>query len=88
MHRMELTLIKECGSTHIEELQKYVIGNKLDIGFAYDGDADRCLCVDEKGNVVNGDFNFICCRSLYETERNSCKQYSCKQQFMSKYRSL
>ena len=46
---------KECGSTHIEELQKYVIGNKLDIGFAYDGDADRCLCVDEKGNVVNGD---------------------------------
>ena len=46
---------KECGSTHIEELQKYVIGNKLDIGFAYDGDADRCLCVDEKGNLIDGD---------------------------------
>lgn len=43
------------GSTHIEGLQKFVVDNKLDVGFAYDGDADRCLCVDEKGNVVNGD---------------------------------
>ena len=43
------------GSTHIEVLQKYVVENGLDIGFAYDGDADRCLCVDEKGNVVTGD---------------------------------
>ncbi len=43
------------GSTHIEVLQKYVVDNKMDIGFAYDGDADRCLCVDEKGNVVTGD---------------------------------
>ena len=45
----------DCGSTHIEHLQKFVVDNKLDIGFAYDGDADRCLCVDEKGNVVTGD---------------------------------
>ena len=45
----------ECGSTHIEHLQKYVVDNHLDVGFAYDGDADRCLCVDEKGNVVTGD---------------------------------
>ncbi len=44
-----------CGSTHIEGLQKFVVENNLDIGFAYDGDADRCLCVDEKGNVVTGD---------------------------------
>lgn len=44
-----------CGSTHIEHLQKFVVENKLDVGFAYDGDADRCLCVDEKGNVVTGD---------------------------------
>ena len=44
-----------CGSTHIEHLQKFVVENGLDIGFAYDGDADRCLCVDEKGNVVTGD---------------------------------
>ena len=43
------------GSTHIEVLQKFVVENNLDVGFAYDGDADRCLCVDENGNVVNGD---------------------------------
>ena len=43
------------GSTHIGGLQKYVIENGLDVGFAYDGDADRCLCVDEKGNLVDGD---------------------------------
>ena len=43
------------GSTHIEGLQKFVVENGLDVGFAYDGDADRCLCVDEKGNVVSGD---------------------------------
>lgn len=45
----------DAGSTHIEGLQKFVVENGLDIGFAYDGDADRCLCVDEKGNVVDGD---------------------------------
>lgn len=44
-----------CGSTHIEGLQKYVVENGLDVGFAFDGDADRCLCVDEKGNLVDGD---------------------------------
>ena len=44
-----------CGSTHIEHLQKFVLDNHLDAGFAYDGDADRCLCVDEKGNVITGD---------------------------------
>ncbi len=43
------------GSTHIENLQKFVVDNGLDVGFAYDGDADRCLCVDEKGNLVDGD---------------------------------
>ena len=43
------------GSTHIEHLQKYVLENGLDVGFAYDGDADRCLCVDEKGNIISGD---------------------------------
>mgnify|MGYP002988423085 CR=1 FL=1 len=52
---------KECGSTHIEELQKYVIGNKLDIGFAYDGDADRCIAVDENGQVVDGDLILYVC---------------------------
>lgn len=43
------------GSTHIEVLQKFVVENGLDAGFAYDGDADRCLCVDEKGNIITGD---------------------------------
>ena len=44
-----------CGSTHIESLQKFVLENQLDCGFAFDGDADRCLCVDEKGELVDGD---------------------------------
>ena len=43
------------GSTHIEHLQKFVVENGLDVGFAYDGDADRCLAVDEKGNIITGD---------------------------------
>lgn len=43
------------GSTHIAALQKFVVENGLDVGFAYDGDADRCLCVDEKGQEVTGD---------------------------------
>ena len=46
---------EHAGSTHIEVLQKFVLDNGLDVGFAYDGDADRCLCVDEKGNVITGD---------------------------------
>ena len=46
---------RDCGSTHIEGLQAFVVENQLDVGFAYDGDADRCLAVDEKGNVINGD---------------------------------
>lgn len=43
------------GSTHIEGLQRFVVENGLDVGFAFDGDADRCLCVDEKGGVITGD---------------------------------
>ena len=46
---------QNAGSTHMEGLQKYVVENGMDVGFAYDGDADRCLCVDEKGRIVNGD---------------------------------
>ena len=59
----------DCGSTHIEHLQKFVLDNKLDIGFAYDGDADRCLCVDEKGNVVTGD-HILYIYGLYMKERD------------------
>ena len=50
-----LNINNNAGSTHIEGLQKFVVENHLDVGFAYDGDADRCLCVDEKGNVITGD---------------------------------
>ena len=50
-----LNINLDAGSTHIEGLQKYVVEHHCDVGFAYDGDADRCICVDEKGEVVNGD---------------------------------
>ena len=50
-----LNINENAGSTHIEVLQRFVVENDLDVGFAYDGDADRCLCVDENGNVISGD---------------------------------
>ncbi len=53
------------GSTHIDSLRKYVVENNMDIGFAYDGDADRCIAVDEHGNVVDGDkIMYICAKAL------------------------
>ena len=56
---------KDVGSTHIENLQKYVKDNDLDVGFAFDGDADRCIAVDEKGRVVDGDkMMYILAKSL------------------------
>ncbi len=58
------------GSTHIEALQKFVLENGLDVGFAYDGDADRCLCVDEKGQIVTGDhILYIYARYMKEREK-------------------
>ena len=60
-----LNINKGCGSTHIESLKEYVKENKLDVGFAFDGDADRCLAVDENGNEVNGDkIMYICAKYL------------------------
>lgn len=57
----------DCGSTHIEVLQKFVKENKLDCGFAYDGDADRCIAVDENGEVVDGDaILYICGKHMKE----------------------
>ncbi len=50
-----ININNNAGSTHIEALKKHVTENHLDVGFAYDGDADRCIAVDEKGNVINGD---------------------------------
>ena len=54
-----------CGSTHIQGLQALVKEKHLDVGFAFDGDADRCLCVDENGDVVDGDaILYICGKYL------------------------
>ena len=59
---------KDAGSTHIQGLQHLVVDKGLDVGFAYDGDADRCLCVDEKGNVITGDhILYICGKYMKET---------------------
>ncbi|MCI9076159.1 MAG: phosphoglucosamine mutase [Dorea sp.] len=59
-----------CGSTHIEVLQEFVKEKKLDAGFAYDGDADRCIAVDENGSVVDGDLIlYICGKYMKETGR-------------------
>ncbi|MBO5352998.1 MAG: phosphoglucosamine mutase [Lachnospiraceae bacterium] len=63
-----LNINTDCGSTHMEHLQKFVVENGLDAGFAYDGDADRCLAVDEKGNLVDGDQIMYLC-GLYMKER-------------------
>lgn len=51
----------DCGSTHIERLRRHVVEQGLDVGFAYDGDADRCLAVDERGNIVDGDLILYVC---------------------------
>ena len=56
-----ININKDCGSTHLEELREYVLKNKCDIGIAFDGDADRCLCIDELGNTVDGDFIMAVC---------------------------
>ena len=63
-----LNINTDCGSTHIEKLQKFVVENGLAVGFAYDGDADRCLCVDEKGNLVDGDRIMYMC-GVYMAKR-------------------
>lgn len=58
---------ENCGSTHMESLKKFVLENHLNVGFAYDGDADRCLCIDEHGNEVNGDhIMYLCGKYLKE----------------------
>lgn len=58
-----------CGSTHMEGLQKFVTDKRLDVGFAYDGDADRCLAVDDRGNIIDGDLIMYLC-SVYMKGRN------------------
>lgn len=62
-----ININEKCGSTHIEALAKYVVENEMDLGVAFDGDADRCLCVDEKGNLIDGDqIMAICAKDMKE----------------------
>ena len=62
-----LNINLNCGSTHIEELQKYVVAEGCDVGFAYDGDADRCIAVDETGRVIDGDaIMYVCGKYMKE----------------------
>ncbi|MDQ0203491.1 phosphoglucosamine mutase [Pectinatus haikarae] len=56
-----ININEECGSTHLEYLQKEVLSHAADIGIAHDGDADRCLCVDEKGRIIDGDHIIVAC---------------------------
>lgn len=62
-----------CGSTHLEQIRKYVVENKLSLGIAYDGDGDRCLAIDEKGNVIDGDI-LLAVISKYMKEKQTLKQ--------------
>ncbi len=65
-----LNINVDCGSTHLANLQKLVREEKLDVGFAFDGDADRCLAVDENGDVVSGDkIMYICARHMKDRGR-------------------
>ncbi len=61
-----------CGSTHLEGLKKFVIDNKLSLGIAYDGDGDRCLAIDEKGNEIDGDL-MLAIFSKYLQEKDKLK---------------
>ncbi len=73
-----------CGSTHIENLQKFVKENGLDVGFAYDGDADRCLAVDEKGNLVDGD-QILYIYGVYMKKRDKLTTNTVVSTIMSNY---
>lgn len=69
-HPDGLNINVDCGSTHIETLRRFVVDNGLDVGFAFDGDADRCLAVDEKGNIINGD-HIMYVNAKYMQEKGS-----------------
>ena len=62
-----LNINVDCGSTHIEKIQQFVLEKGLDVGFAFDGDADRCLAVDEKGNIITGDhILYVCGKYMHD----------------------
>lgn len=80
----------DCGSTHIEKLQEFVKDNNLDIGFAYDGDADRCLAVDENGNLIDGDAILYICGNYLKNkgELNGNKVVTTIMSNMGLYKAL
>ena len=69
-----LNINVDCGSTYIDQLQRFVVQNGLDVGFAYDGDADRCLAVDERGHVVDGDLILYVCGTYLNKYGRLAKQ--------------
>ncbi|MDU5528301.1 MAG: phosphoglucosamine mutase [Atopobium sp.] len=69
-----LNINVDCGSTHIDQLQRFVVQNGLDVGFAYDGDSDRCLAVDERGHVVDGDLILYVCGTYLNKYGRLAKQ--------------
>ena len=79
-----LNINLDCGSTHIKSLREFVLANHLDIGFAFDGDADRCIAVDEQGNEVNGDLIMYLC-AKYMKERGTLRNNTVVTTVMSNF---
>lgn len=79
-----LNINLNCGSTHMQDLCKYVKEHKCDVGFAYDGDADRCLAVDENGNIVDGDLILYIC-GKYMKESGTLKNKTIVTTIMSNF---
>ena len=79
-----LNINENAGSTHMQGLQKFVVENHLDIGFAYDGDADRCLCVDENGNILTGD-HILYIYSKYMKDREKLRNNTVVTTVMSNF---
>ncbi len=77
-----LNINVDCGSTHIDTLRDYVVKNKLDLGFAYDGDADRCLAVDSTGKIIDGDL-ILYLSAIYLDDRNELPQHTVVMTIMS-----
>ena len=79
-----LNINMDAGSTHIENLQEYVVRNKLDAGFAFDGDADRCIAVDENGKIIDGDLILYIC-GTYMKSRGALEQNTVVTTVMSNF---
>lgn len=79
-----LNINRDCGSTHTESLREYVKNNGLEVGFAFDGDADRCLAVDENGNEINGD-QLIYLNAIYLKEKGKLKDNKVVTTIMSNF---